>query len=177
MNSKNILDYVTKGDGCWTWNLGHDGRGYSNVRIAGRVRKVHRLLYELLVAPIPAGKELHHVCENKGCVFPDHLVPVTRSEHLRITAELKGRVTHCKNGHEFSEVNTYMWRGNRTCRKCNIIFTRKRRGVTLQDPAYFDHQCRNCGRAWRSTKEKPKRCGHCGAYVYGGKKQNLKEAA
>lgn len=29
--------------------------------------------------------------------------------------------THCKRGHEFTEENTYRWRGTRQCRACNYL--------------------------------------------------------
>lgn len=32
----------------------------------------------------------------------------------------KGPLTHCKNGHEFTPENTYVWRGHRYCRKCGL---------------------------------------------------------
>jgi hypothetical protein len=31
---------------------------------------------------VPRGKELHHLCGNVACINPDHLVAVTRKEHI-----------------------------------------------------------------------------------------------
>jgi hypothetical protein len=31
---------------------------------------------------------------------------------------INSRKTHCDSGHEFTEENTYRYRGNRQCRKC-----------------------------------------------------------
>lgn len=33
-------------------------------------------------------------------------------------AEMKRSQTHCKHGHEFTEENTYLYKGRRHCRKC-----------------------------------------------------------
>jgi hypothetical protein len=41
---------------------------------------------------IPAGLELHHVCENKLCVNPEHLQPMTRCDHLRLHRNAGGNV-------------------------------------------------------------------------------------
>jgi hypothetical protein len=43
----------------------------------------HRVAYEQFVGTVPDGLELDHLCENKACVNPGHLEPVTRSENVR----------------------------------------------------------------------------------------------
>jgi hypothetical protein len=46
----------------------------------------HRLVYELLVGPIPDGLVLDHLksrCTSRRCVRPDHLEPVTITENTR----------------------------------------------------------------------------------------------
>lgn len=70
-------------DGCWHWQGSlHNGYGkFGNSDRAGSYL-AHRVVYEHLVGPVPAGHDLHHTCENKRCVNPAHLVPLTRSEHL-----------------------------------------------------------------------------------------------
>lgn len=42
----------------------------------------HVYAYERLIGPRPRGLDLHHTCENPGCVNPSHLEPLTRSEHV-----------------------------------------------------------------------------------------------
>jgi hypothetical protein len=40
--------------------------------------------------------------------------------------------THCPRGHEYSPENTYVYNGSRTCRKCGIERTRRRRNAIKQ---------------------------------------------
>jgi hypothetical protein len=66
-------------NGCWRWLGRFDANGYGR---QGR-RWAHRIVYELLVGPIPAGAVLDHLCRTKWCVNPDHLEPVTHAENCR----------------------------------------------------------------------------------------------
>jgi HNH endonuclease len=65
---------VTKG-GCWLWHVGRriDRGEYSRVRYEGRNWAAHRLIYRLLVGPIPEGAFLLHSCDTPACVNPHHL--------------------------------------------------------------------------------------------------------
>ena len=51
---------------------------------------------------------------NRACVRYEHLDAVTHAENCRRAAE---RRTHCKNGHEWNETNTYLHKGKRNCRR------------------------------------------------------------
>ncbi len=46
------------------------------------MRWITRAMYELCVGPIHES-ELDHLCQNRRCVNPAHLEPVSRSENLR----------------------------------------------------------------------------------------------
>lgn len=68
---------------CWQWTGGLVA-GYGRFSIApGDHYAAHRWCWEYLVGPIPDGLTLDHLCLNKGCVNPDHLEPVTRSENAK----------------------------------------------------------------------------------------------
>lgn len=112
---------VDKSGDCWLWQgvVNHHGYGVINVgTIAGkpkRVRRAHRVAYELTVGLIPDGMELDHLCRVRACCNPAHLEPVTRTENQR-----RGRGTHCHAGHPFDEANTYHAKsGQRMCRACH----------------------------------------------------------
>lgn len=124
--SDRLWSHVTKGPGCWVWT-GFLRNGYGRLKTGqgDETVAVHRLSYELLVGPIPAGLEIDHLCRNRACVRPDHLEPVTSRENvLRGVSPIASfaRQTHCKRGHPFDDNNTYLWRGrtalSRHCRAC-----------------------------------------------------------
>lgn len=66
--------------GCWEWQRAL-AVGYGYLRVFGVVVPAHRFSYERTYGAIPADHELHHRCENRKCVRPDHLEMVTRAEH------------------------------------------------------------------------------------------------
>lgn len=75
---------VIKTDCCWIWGRAiFDGTGYGMAWVDGRIKKAHRVAYELEVGPIPAGLDLMHHCDVRRCVRPSHLSPATRKENQR----------------------------------------------------------------------------------------------
>lgn len=129
-----VWDSISTQEDCWEWtgSLRPDGYGriYFGGRDSGRVWRAHRLVYEVLVGPIPDGMTLDHLCRNRRCVNPDHLEPVPNRENvlrgIGITAENK-RKTHCVRGHEFTPDNTYAHGSKRHCRTCRTENMRERR--------------------------------------------------
>jgi hypothetical protein len=116
---------VEKTDTCWVWTAGKNHYGYGSYAVRrgdGWFRaQAHRLAYEELVGPIPAGLTVDHICRNRACVNPTHMELVTRGENvLRGTGPSAehARQTHCKRGHPFEEPHVYLWRGRRYCRTC-----------------------------------------------------------
>lgn len=71
--------------GCWIWLLYRNEDGYGVMWYAENENseRAHVVYYERAKGSVPEGKELHHVCETKACVNPDHLEPLTKSEHIR----------------------------------------------------------------------------------------------
>lgn len=104
-------------DGCWIWTAGGDSHGYGVVWLDGHSRGAHRVIYELLVEPIPDGMEIDHLCRVRECVNPEHMEIVTRRKNgLRGIgpAARNARKTVCKRGHPF-EMRPG---GGRICRIC-----------------------------------------------------------
>ena len=118
-----LEDKILIDDGCWEWDGAKYGTGYGVVSWQKKNTHAHRVVYELLVGPIPEGLELDHLCRNRGCVRPDHLEPVTHAENVRrapfTAAHFQREKTHCPHGHEYTEENIYRTkRGGRACKAC-----------------------------------------------------------
>lgn len=72
--------------GCLIYTGSLNAYGYGVVGLGGRdagTALVHRVVYELLRGPIPAGLDLDHLCRRRACCNPFHLEPVGRLENVR----------------------------------------------------------------------------------------------
>lgn len=89
---------MTPGDGCWQWIGSLYQNGYGRFAVSStKHRLAHRVVYELLVGPIPEGLSVMHSCDVKDCVNPDHLSVGTHQQNMRDAAtkgRLKGNWSH-----------------------------------------------------------------------------------
>jgi hypothetical protein len=117
---------VDVGD-CWHWLASVTPDGYGHFRLNGRIAKAHRVAWEFLVGPIPAGLTLDHLCRNRSCVNPDHLEPVDRRENIRrgVAGAHNRNKGECSQGHPFTTENTRIHAGGRTCRTCHRIWVQE----------------------------------------------------
>jgi hypothetical protein len=109
--------------GCWLWiaNSTHDG--YGMIFWGGGKLMAHRVSYERLIGPIPAGLQLDHTCRTRCCVNPAHLEPVTNRENQMrgvSFSAVNATKTHCPQGHTYDAKNTAVYKGygSRVCRAC-----------------------------------------------------------
>jgi hypothetical protein len=113
---------------CWEWTAALDPNGYSVHKNYGRKISGHRFAFLAFVGPIPADRQIDHVCRNKRCVNPAHLDCVTAQENtLRADGPSSRNAarTRCIHGHAFSLLNTYITPdGRRMCRECQRARTR-----------------------------------------------------
>lgn len=68
-------------NGCLVWQAALDNWGYGIVRHNGRMRKSHRVAWELVNGPIPEDKIVCHTCDNPQCIEVSHLWLGTNKEN------------------------------------------------------------------------------------------------
>jgi hypothetical protein len=153
-NKLKIVDCVLRPDlgPCWEWIAARKGEGYNSGLGYGEfhtgsrtngtqtMSTAHIISYESLVGPVPEGKELDHLCRNRGCVNPSHLEPVShkinsqRGETGEITGAKNRAKTCCSHGHLLDETNTRIdSRGHRVCRACHREWALAKYKANLQE--------------------------------------------
>src|ERR1019366_4087348 len=93
---------------CCLWTNAPEHKGYGQMLFQGKVRKIHRIIWEEAYGPIEKGYELHHICERKLCVNLGHLETLTSTQHKAIHKQTKTdpgqnnrRKTCCPKGHSY----------------------------------------------------------------------------
>jgi hypothetical protein len=138
-------------DDCWPWIGARMSGGYGEFWDGRRVVLAHRWIFEQMIGPVPAGRDIGHTCHDQDatcqggrscphrpCVnYVKHLAPQTLS--MNTGDGLSGRArgaqqrakTHCPAGHSYDEANTYYVRSRgyltRQCRACARERARLRR--------------------------------------------------
>lgn len=104
----------------WTGPVSSNGYGRQGHEYA------HRIAWEAVHGPIPAGMQIDHLCRVRLCVNVDHLELVTQAENIR-RGESPNIVTNrrqvCRAGHPYEGNRT----ASRNCRPCQNAWRRQRR--------------------------------------------------
>jgi hypothetical protein len=138
-----LLKIEIQENGCWHWTGWIHSNGYGRYTpTKGQTDSAHAWSYRVFVGPIPEGKQIDHICHNKDstckggtscmhrrCINPNHLETVTSLENNNRSSNHYANKTHCKQGHEFTEVNTLVTideKGtHRRCLKCKRAAARE----------------------------------------------------
>lgn len=108
---------------CLIWQGTKRSNGYGVITFNGRQTTTHRVMYQLVAGDVPDGMEVDHTCSRRDCINPEHLQVVTHAENMFLSAS---RRKTCRNGHLWTEGNTYLGTvkrkqgGTRTQRYCRI---------------------------------------------------------
>lgn len=96
-------------DKCWPWRGQKNQNGYGTIVINGGTKAAHRLVFRMLAREIGKELVLDHLCNNKACVNPSHLLPTTNKENIMRGVGFyatNARKKICKNGHHFIKAMT-----------------------------------------------------------------------
>ena len=123
--SDRVWSKVAKSESCWLWTGAPNVHGgYGRVRAGTTTKYAHRVVYEMLVGPIPAGLTLDHLCRNPRCVNPLHLEPVSMRDNIlrgEGLAAKNARMERCIRGHALVRMAR-----QRGCVECRRVWARNR---------------------------------------------------
>lgn len=107
---------------CWPWTGPLSGKGYGLIYRPGiKTLWAHRITWEALNGPIPAGLQIDHICRNHSCVNPRHMRVVTCRENVLAGnghTAVNARKLSCLHGHALVPGNLYVHKGHRLCKTC-----------------------------------------------------------
>lgn len=125
--------------GCWLWTGSLDRKGYGKFYVGVCPTRARRTALVLLSGiSIPDGMVVHHKCNVRSCVNPDHLEITTsynnsHSVNSSAVPRINAAKTHCPKGHPYDDLNTYLkykkggHRPERNCKRCRAESARRAR--------------------------------------------------
>jgi hypothetical protein len=124
---------IDAASGCWIWTgyVSNTKLPYGKVGIrrpdgTNGMGLVHRVMYQLLVGPIPEGLTIDHLCGNPPCCYPEHLSLATLRENISRRREYPT----CRHGHARSEHAFTRSDGTWRCKVCAAKAKKKYRDRT-----------------------------------------------
>ncbi len=119
-------------DGHWIWQGDKLKSGHGRFRIGDKHYLAHRVArYIYCNFDLNSDLNVNHKieCTNSLCVNPMHTYEGTQWENVRDIIKFgnnyNSNKTFCKNGHEFNEENTRLYKNGRRCRTCQKESYRK----------------------------------------------------
>lgn len=131
--------------GCWIFSTLHS-TGYGVFHYKRKKWYSHRLSYEIIIGEISNNYHIDHFRMNRGpreapcsraCCNPEHLEAVTQAINIKRgnSGKYKRDITYCKQGHKYSEENTYVY--TRKCgglmRQCRTCTNKRRNELRLKN--------------------------------------------
>ena len=111
----------------WLWNAGKLNNGYGTFTYLGKKILAHHFSWYIFKGTVYEMREIHHKCEIKHCVNPNHLEQLRIGEHSHSHAHVHMSYrTYCKRGHLLSETEYIRSDNTRYCRECKSIRNKKR---------------------------------------------------
>jgi len=80
------IEVEVTADGCWQCvSHGKNKDGYHSIKYKGKTLLVHRLAFMLRhdLEEVPSDMQIHHVCHNRSCANPIHMVMLTQKQHIQ----------------------------------------------------------------------------------------------
>ena len=94
---------VDKSGDCWEWTASKTKNGYGWFRIGSKMRLAHRVAWFLTHGYYPEKPmQVNHICNNRGCVNPEHLYEGTPKQNTHDSIIAGTKVNHFKKGHKLS---------------------------------------------------------------------------
>lgn len=133
----NFISKAMPNGDCLIWIAARNKEGYGRFQYQGKLWMAHRLAWTIKFGKIPDGLHVLHKCDNPPCINTDHLFLGSNADNI-LDKVSKGRQarnfkTHCKNGHEYTEENTFVrkqgWKECRICIRQNQKAARKRKRI------------------------------------------------
>lgn len=112
---------------CWMWTAATDSHGYGAVGRDGKVLKAHRVAAMAAGLDLDDGQVVMHLCDNPGCVNPDHLRASTQRANMRDAVSKKrnahGETSYAKlSEHEVLQIRARYSDGSCTQAQLGLEF-------------------------------------------------------
>ncbi len=100
-NAKNI-EYRIDGNGCFIC-ISHSGiKGYARFRKNGQKQLIHRYIYQLVFGSVGVDIDIHHKCNNPGCINIAHLEAKKSGLHIGDHERIRDHHGESNNRHKLT---------------------------------------------------------------------------